>query len=107
MIDVGPLDAIEDGAAKGFEIPGGQYDGFLVRRGGRVYAYLNTCPHQGYPLHWKPDAFLTRNRENIMCSVHGAVFAIEDGLCIAGPCVGKSLRPLEAEVRDGRVLVKV
>lgn len=107
MIDVCALDEVEDGYARGFEIPDGPYDGFLVRRGTRVYAYLNTCPHQGYPLNWKPDAFLTKSRESIMCSVHGAVFAIEDGVCIAGPCVGKGLRPLQAEVRDGRVMVQV
>ena len=106
MLDVGALADIDDGAARGFEIPGGLYDGFLVRRGDRVYAYLNTCPHQGNRLDWKPDAFLTRNRELIMCSVHGAVFEIDSGMCVGGPCVGRTLRPLEARVVDGRVLVE-
>lgn len=107
MLEVCALDDIEDGAARGFEIPGGLYDGFVVRRGNSVYAYLNTCPHQGNPLNWKPDAFLTRSGELIMCSVHGAIFAIENGLCVGGPCVGRSLRPLDAEVRYGQIVVSV
>ena len=107
MLDVGALSELEDGAARGFEIPGGMYYGFVVRRGERVYAYLNTCPHQGNPLNWKPDAFLTRNRELIMCSVHGAVFEIDSGMCVGGPCVGRTLRMLPAQVVDGRVRVEV
>lgn len=107
VLDAGALAAVEDGAARGFEIPGGTFDGFFVRRGERVYAYLNTCPHTGARLDWKPDAFLTRSRELIMCSVHGAIFEVENGLCIGGPCVGRALRPLAAEVRDGRVLISI
>lgn len=104
-LDVCALTDIADGAAKGFEIPGGTFDGFVVRRGERVYAYLNTCPHTGARLDWKPDAFLTRSRELIMCSVHGAIFEVENGLCVGGPCVGRSLRPLTAAVSDGRIVI--
>ncbi|MCA1798223.1 MAG: Rieske 2Fe-2S domain-containing protein [Xanthomonadaceae bacterium] len=104
-LDICALADLADGAAKGFEIPGGLYDGFVVRRGTAVHAYLNTCPHSGARLDWKPDAFLTRSRELIMCSVHGAIFEVENGLCVGGPCVGRSLRPLAAEVRDGRILI--
>lgn len=106
MLEVCALEDIEDGAARGFELPGGLYDGFVVRRGTRVYAYLNTCPHQGNPLNWKPDAFLTKNRELIMCSVHGAIFEVESGVCVGGPCVGRTLRPLSVEVIDGLVKVE-
>lgn len=105
-IEVCELAEVEDGAARGFELPGYHLDGFLVRRGDRVYAYVNVCPHAANPLNWKPDAFLTKNRELIMCSVHGAIFEIEDGRCIGGPCVGKYLQALDAEVVDGRIVVR-
>lgn len=105
-LEVCALADLADGAAKGFEIPGGMYDGFVVRHGDAVHAYLNTCPHQGNPLNWKPDAFLTRGGELIMCSMHGAIFEKHTGLCVGGPCVGKSLRPLDAAVVDGKVVVK-
>ncbi len=100
------FDELADSGARGFEVPDGMYDGFVVRKGDRVHAYLNTCPHQGHPLNWKPDAFLTRSGESIMCSVHGAVFEKGSGLCVAGPCVGKSLRPMECAVEDGMVVVR-
>jgi nitrite reductase/ring-hydroxylating ferredoxin subunit len=105
-LEVCALDGIPDGDARGFELPDGMYDGFVVRTGDDVHAYLNTCPHQGNPLNWKPDGFLTRSGELIMCSVHGAVFEKRGGLCVGGPCVGKSLRRLDAEVVDGKVFVR-
>lgn len=106
-LEVCRLAEIPAGGAKGFEIPGGTYDGFLVREGERVSAYLNTCPHQGHPLNWKPDAFLTRSGELIMCSVHGAIFEKGSGVCVGGPCVGKILRNLEVMVDSGLVTVLI
>ncbi len=81
-------------------------EGFVVRKGEEVYAYVNVCPHAGHALDWRPDGFLTRDRSMIMCSAHGAVFEIETGLCVAGPCPGKSLRRVPVRVADGRVLVR-
>jgi nitrite reductase/ring-hydroxylating ferredoxin subunit len=106
-LDVCDLEALADGGALGFEytLAGAPRAGFLVRRGAAVFAYRNVCPHAGNPLNWKPDAFLTRDRQRIMCSVHGALFEIESGLCVAGPCTGRSLTALRAEIRDGRVIV--
>ena len=103
------LDALPDGGAKGFDWEGGGYArcGFLVRQGDRVHAYRNECPHAGNRLEWKPDAFLTKDRGLIMCSVHGANFRIHDGLCVAGPCMGQALTALEVRVVAGRVEVSL
>jgi nitrite reductase/ring-hydroxylating ferredoxin subunit len=103
------LRELADGAAKGFEWDGGGYArcGFLVRQGDAVFAYRNECPHAGNRLDWKPDAFLTKDRGLIMCSVHGANFRIHDGLCVAGPCMGRALTQLEAVVSGERVEVRV
>ena len=98
------LEELEDPGAKGFVIAGEwPLHGFVVRRGERVYAYVNVCPHAGRSLQWKPDAFLTRDRRLIMCSAHGAIFEIETGLCVAGPCMGAHLRALPARVAGGLV----
>jgi nitrite reductase/ring-hydroxylating ferredoxin subunit len=96
------LAELADGGARGFEWEGGGYArcGFLVRQGDAVYAYRNECPHAGNRLEWKPDAFLTKDRSLIMCSVHGANFRIHDGFCVAGPCLGRALAPLALR-RDG------
>jgi hypothetical protein len=37
----------------------------------------------------------------LLCATHAASFRIEDGFCIAGPCVGGSLEKLELVTRNG------
>ena len=103
------LSELPDGGAKGFDWGGGGYArcGFLVRQGSQVHAYRNECPHAGNRLEWKPEAFLTKDRSLIMCSVHGANFRIHDGLCVAGPCMGRTLTALEVRVVGSRVEVSV
>jgi len=66
---------------------------FAIRLGNRIHAYWNICPHMGVPLNWVPNKFLDFNNQLIQCSSHGALFQIESGRCIAGPCSGDSLQP--------------
>jgi len=98
---------IRDLEARGFEFgdPELRLTGFVVRKDGGVYAYRNVCPHAGHRLNWKPDAFLTRDRDLIMCSMHGAIFDIESGVCIGGPCPGRSLARLRVEIVSGEIVV--
>lgn len=99
------LDEIEDGAAKGFTLPDGR-DIFVVRDGAAAYGYLNSCPHQGTPLDWTPDTFVSEDSGLILCATHGAQFEIADGLCVAGPCTGDRLTPVPVAVDSrGRVVV--
>jgi nitrite reductase/ring-hydroxylating ferredoxin subunit len=42
--------------------------------------------------------------ERIVCSWHGAVFAVEDGRCLGGPCGGARLSPWPVGVRDGTIV---
>ena len=79
---------------------------FLVcGRDGVPRAYVNHCPHAGTPLEITPHGFLTRDGSMIMCRTHGALFRIEDGLCIAGPCPGRSLQSLPVTVSGEDVLL--
>lgn len=71
----------------------------LLRREGRVHAYLNVCPHAGRRLDYAPGKFLLRN-DTLTCAVHGATFSVADGLCIGGPCRGDSLRGIALRI-DG------
>lgn len=75
----------------------------LVRKKGRVYAYRNLCPHVAIPLEWREHDFLTADTSLIQCANHGALFTIEDGLCISGPCNGQSLLPIAVTERDGGI----
>ncbi len=101
------LDEIPDGESRGFPpAPGGFTGLFAVRRGERVFVYVNSCPHVGLPLDPAPHRFLDAKRTAIVCSAHGARFRIEDGECTSGPCYGESLEAVEARVEpDGRVVV--
>lgn len=78
---------------------------FAVRQGHRVYVYRNRCPHAGMPLNWMPDRFLTRDKTQIICSAHGALFDIANGACIAGPCRGTPLTQIAIRVENGEVLL--
>lgn len=64
---------------------------FAIRQDDRLHAYWNSCPHLGIPLNWMPEKFLDLDGSLIQCSSHGALFQIDGGECIAGPCSGDRL----------------
>ena len=105
--DVCAVEELENPGSFAFELPSEKFPvpGFLVRKGDEVFAYVNVCPHAGRHLQWAPHHFLTNDRKNIFCAAHGAVFEIDTGLCVAGPCLGATLKPLASRQRDGRVEV--
>ena len=102
-----PLAALEQTGACGFTLGRGEWPlkGFVVRRDEVIRAYVNHCPHAGFPLNWQPDVFLAPGGGHIRCIMHGALFEIETGTCVAGPCMGHGLQPLPVHVRDGYVLL--
>jgi nitrite reductase/ring-hydroxylating ferredoxin subunit len=107
-VAVGSLDELTDPGCCEFRIGAGDwpFKGFVVRQGDDVFAYQNYCMHLGHPMNWQPDSFLTKDRRNIICASHGAIYEIDTGLCIGGPCMGKSLRTLPAEIRNGVIYVR-
>jgi nitrite reductase/ring-hydroxylating ferredoxin subunit len=82
-----------------------EFDGLkllAVRRDGQVFVYQNRCPHRGVALEWQADQFLDPSASLIQCATHGALFLIESGECVAGPCEGQSLRAIAChEDQDG------
>lgn len=96
------LDDLGEPGAKGFLVGDGDWPfrGFVLRRGGHVYAYANVCPHARHPLDAFPEVFLARDGSLIRCGSHGALFVPESGECIIGPCVGARLLSLDARVDD-------
>jgi nitrite reductase/ring-hydroxylating ferredoxin subunit len=101
------LDEIAEPGARGFTVatPDGRRELLVVRRLGHVFAYENACPHIGTPLDFLPDQFLTRDRRNLLCSTHGALFEIATGLCTHGPCKGRALKAVPVTVENGQVVV--
>ena len=97
---------IADGESGSFVVtrPGGERIGVLaVRRGAQIHAYVNSCPHTGAPLDFQAGRFLTLDKSLIQCSTHGALFRIDDGYCLKGPCAGKSLLPVTVAVANETV----
>lgn len=101
------LSDLADPGSRGFALGGGDWPlrGFVVRRGTQVSAFANRCPHQGHPLNWHPDRFLSPDGSVILCSSHGAIFDIADGACIAGPCEGHGLERLALRIEAGLVIL--
>ena len=97
---LGNITDIADGQAKGFDPSGsGQDSLFVVRKGEQLYAYRDICPHYGSTsLPWRRHQYLDASSQYIVCAAHGALFDIQDGVCLRGPCVGESLKKIELEV---------
>ncbi len=101
------FDSIEDGGFAEVEaLIDGDAESVIVHRdGASVRAWLNVCPHAGRRLDWAPGKFLKSREGHLICAAHGASFELVAGHCVAGPCRGDSLRPIEVEVRDGEVVL--
>jgi len=92
------INEIEEGKSKGFSL--GELACFIVKKNNRYYAYKNSCPHLGVEMEWQEDQFLEPDGELIQCNMHGALFTIENGECISGPCQGDALTSVAIEVSD-------
>ena len=102
------LQQLAETGSRGFEIGEGDWPlkGFLVQLDdGQVRAWVNSCPHAGHALDLLPHRFLSGDRAFIRCSSHGALFERDTGRCVAGPCTGKKLRPIEVSLQADAVLL--
>ena len=102
-VALGPLATVPDGKARGFvlRMRAGRFHGFIVRRGADLYGYVDRCPHMGPVLARTLDDYLTPSGDMIACGWHGAIFEIDTGLCVGGPCSGQKLIRWPVAVRDG------
>ena len=105
-VRLGPLDIVADGGARNFvlQMRAGRFHGFVVRRGEAVHGYVDRCPHAGLPLAQTLDAYLSPDGALIQCSWHGALFQIEDGACVGGPCAGARLSSWPVRVEAGWIV---
>lgn len=102
-----PASELAEGRYREFQV---EHDGetlwlIATRYQGRVRAWLNLCPHQGRPLNFAPDRFLTDKDNRLVCSHHGAVFEPSTGECVAGPCKNAALREVSIDEPNGEIFV--
>jgi len=107
-VELCPVEEIEDGGAKGMvaRVEGKQRNIFVVRQGDDFYAYLNWCPHNQVLIDQIPGQFFNGDKSLLRCSKHGALFQIESGLCVEGPCEGEILQALACSASDGIVYIE-
>lgn len=100
---------IEDPGSKSFDIEINRKTQsiFVVHKNGEFFAYYNQCPHTGASLEWQEDQFLDMDKDLIQCATHDALFIIDSGECIAGPCVGDSLQGLPLTISAGNVQLDI
>ena len=107
MIYLCALSDIPENGSNGFLVSTekDQFGTIVIRKADAFFVYVNSCPHLGTPLDIKAGQFLTQNRSHIICTTHGALFRIEDGYCISGPCLGSSLMILPAAIKKGEIFI--
>lgn len=76
---------------------------FLIYHKDKIFSYINSCPHTGVTLNWQPHQFLDNENKFIQCGMHGALFNIDDGLCVHGPCIGERLKMVKNEVLNNKI----
>ena len=94
---------IPEGGSKGFTLEGRKL--FCVKQQGKIYLYQNSCPHLGISLEWVEDQFLDSSGSMIQCANHGALFVIKTGKCVAGPCSGRGLIPVDYSTDAGGLFI--
>lgn len=102
------IDEIEEGGSRGFECVdshGSELGIIAIKKRGQIYLYHNSCPHIGIRLEWQPHQFLDADKVLIQCANHGALFTIDKGLCVTGPCGGDKLSAIAYEIRDKQVFI--
>ncbi|MGK0444883.1 MAG: nitrite reductase/ring-hydroxylating ferredoxin subunit [Bermanella sp.] len=103
MITLCHTDDLHDNQSKGFELEGRHI--FAVKKYNKIHVYRNQCPHLGIQLEMMPDQFLDSSHSLIMCAMHGALFRIEDGLCISGPCLEQALETIPFAIVDQHIVI--
>ena len=99
------IDVIAEGQSKGFDLADQKI--FVVRKQNQFHVYHNRCPHLGINLEWQPDQFLDIDGQLIQCAMHSALFLIDTGMCIAGPCQGQRLKVVEHRINNGELEVNL
>lgn len=100
-----PVSEIPENGSKGFSH--NDLLLFAVKKNGNIFVYRNSCPHLGIALQWVDDQFLDQSNSMIQCANHSALFVIEDGLCVSGPCSGRTLTAVAFTEVDGVIYPRI
>ena len=77
----------------------------VFRKENQVYAWLNSCPHEGRQLCNNPDYLFDRSTDLLECMHHQASFHPVTGKCEMGPCDGEKLLRYEAVEFNNKITI--
>jgi nitrite reductase/ring-hydroxylating ferredoxin subunit len=104
--------ALHRGSVIPVELPRG-HDGkprealVLLGTDGEPRAYLNRCRHLPVPIDGGSKQYLTHDGAYLLCGTHGALYRLDDGVCIAGPCLKLALEKLQVLEENGVLFLLV
>ena len=70
---------------------------------GELRVYLNRCQHLPIPLDGGSRRFLSADGNHLECGTHGALYRLDDGHCVDGPCEGESLERIAFTIEGATV----
>ena len=79
--------------------------GLVVKKNGRYFAYHNLCKHLPVTLDLNDGAFFTHDKSHLQCHMHGAMYEVETGFCVAGPCQGARLSTLIIAEEENQLVI--
>jgi nitrite reductase/ring-hydroxylating ferredoxin subunit len=107
---VGRTGEIMPGESHKFILPinGVDEECFVVNFRGEFHAYVNRCRHIPIAMDWVDNHFFAEGGRYLMCQTHGALFAPENGECLAGPAdtCGKFLFRVPLEIERGLIYAR-
>ncbi len=93
FLKVAALGELKEGQSKKFVLKrkDRSTEAFVIKKGGKHYAYLNLCRHWLVGLDFDDSEFFSEDKEWLVCKNHGALYEPATGFCAGGPCGGAGL----------------
>ena len=98
---IGDIEDFADCTATGIVV--GSLRLLVLRRGGDIFVYQNSCPHTRESLDPTGGSVASPDGLLLHCQRHAAVFVADTGECVGGPCQGERLTPVAFTLSNGDV----
>lgn len=104
-----PKKGFDELSVKLFEakVKGKIVKGFVLKKNGRFFVYQNLCKHLPVTLDLGDGGLFTHDKAHFQCHMHGAMYELETGYCVAGPCQGARLNQFDLVEEEARLVIRV
>ncbi|GAB3286231.1 Rieske (2Fe-2S) protein [Parahaliea aestuarii] len=101
MSRIGHIDDIDDNSSASLQVD--HLALLAVKKDGELFLYENRCPHANTELDPMGGSVAASQGMLLVCQHHGAEFLSHSGECVAGPCLGESLRAVAFTLSNGDI----